>query len=290
VRQENPSPNGFELLVWEQNHLINVSEANAPIDFPMHWHSEVEIIAPMQSDYRLSVGRRVYDLDERDVAFVTPGEIHAISAARNKPSLVLQFPQALLTTLHDFSRSWSLFSIKPVVRHCDEPELARSTLDAMRDIQALRHSGKPFAEARIYARVLDVFAALGEYIMETARGAGDFAPAGENTRKIAEACAHILENCGQPLTLEDMSARMGYSKFYFSRLFKSCTNTSFLSFVTEARMKKAVRLLADKDSGMTDVAMRSGFGSLSTFNRLFKLHKGCTPSEYRRMFINLHDG
>ncbi|MDR1262229.1 MAG: AraC family transcriptional regulator, partial [Oscillospiraceae bacterium] len=207
----------------------------------------------------------------------------------HRPSLVLQFPQALLTTLHDFRRTWGLFPSCPVLRGGDEPELTGKMLSVMFDIQSTHHSGRPFAEARIYARLLDLFALMGEYIMNNTRSDSGVVPNDENTRVIAEACAYIIKNCAQPLTLEALSANMGYSKFYFSRLFKSCTNTSFLSFVTEARMRKAVQLLAEKDSCMTDVAMLSGFGSLSTFNRIFKQRNGCTPSEYRRMYVNLHE-
>ena len=34
---------------------------------------------------------------------------------------------------------------------------------------------------------------------------------------------------------------------------------------------------------MTDVALRAGFDSIATFNRVFKQHEGVTPSNYRRM-------
>ncbi|MDE6517850.1 MAG: helix-turn-helix domain-containing protein, partial [Acetatifactor sp.] len=32
---------------------------------------------------------------------------------------------------------------------------------------------------------------------------------------------------------------------------------------------------------ITEVALQAGFASISTFNRLFKQYKNCTPSEYR---------
>ena len=34
---------------------------------------------------------------------------------------------------------------------------------------------------------------------------------------------------------------------------------------------------------ITEVAMHSGFNSLSTFNRIFKSAKNCTPWEYKRL-------
>ena len=35
---------------------------------------------------------------------------------------------------------------------------------------------------------------------------------------------------------------------------------------------------------VTDVALASGFTSMSAFIRMFKIMKGCTPSEFRKMY------
>jgi len=43
-------------------------------------------------------------------------------------------------------------------------------------------------------------------------------------------------------------------------------------------------MLATTDAKMIDVAMDSGFGSVSQFHALFKIRCGCTPRAYR---INL---
>ena len=34
---------------------------------------------------------------------------------------------------------------------------------------------------------------------------------------------------------------------------------------------------------MTEVANRAGFGSIATFNRVFKQFEGVTPTQYRQM-------
>ena len=47
----------------------------------------------------------------------------------------------------------------------------------------------------------------------------------------------------------------------------------------------AERLLIDPNLSITEAAMRSGFVSLATFNRLFKTYKKCTPTEFK----NLHN-
>jgi AraC-like DNA-binding protein len=41
-------------------------------------------------------------------------------------------------------------------------------------------------------------------------------------------------------------------------------------------------LLQETDDPITDIAYNCGFASLKTFNRLFKLYTGVSPSDYRR--------
>jgi AraC-like DNA-binding protein len=272
----------FEQLSLEHNHLINVSEAIAPLAFPAHWHSEVEVIAPLQNAYTLEVNGTRCELREGDIALLLPGDIHAIAAREERPSMVLQFPLALLTTLYDFRHYWSVFAHRRVVRS-DECVAAR-LMSALMDIQLIARDTRAFREARIYTKLLEFFCILGEDILSRLHTVNQIAPLDASAQKIAAACAYIEEHCNEPLTLEYVASKMGYSKFYFSRLFKGNTNMPFQRFVTEARLRKAESLLAENGAKMIDIAMQSGFNSVSTFNRIFKQYKGCAPSEFRRLY------
>jgi AraC-like DNA-binding protein len=53
---------------------------------------------------------------------------------------------------------------------------------------------------------------------------------------------------------------------------------------SHVRIKAAELLLVNQDISVTDAAMQSGFSSLTTFNRVFRDQKGCTPSEFRRLY------
>ena len=49
--------------------------------------------------------------------------------------------------------------------------------------------------------------------------------------------------------------------------------------------RKATELLADEKMTLTEVAMRSGFQSISSFNRVFRAEKGMAPGEYRALSV-----
>ena len=48
-------------------------------------------------------------------------------------------------------------------------------------------------------------------------------------------------------------------------------------------------LLANSALSITEVALNAGFGSLATFNRVFKQAEGMPPSQYRRIQQHLGD-
>ncbi len=63
----------------------------------------------------------------------------------------------------------------------------------------------------------------------------------------------------------------------------------FRSFLNHYRMAEARRLLADpnrSDDKLIAIAFDSGFASLASFNRVFRVVEGCTPSQYRETAAN----
>ena len=71
--------------------------------------------------------------------------------------------------------------------------------------------------------------------------------------------------------------------YHFARLFKQFTNISYYDYLNQRRIMEAQNLLCDPSLTITEVAMRSGFNSLATFNRIFKAQKNCTPREYKQL-------
>ena len=61
---------------------------------------------------------------------------------------------------------------------------------------------------------------------------------------------------------------------------------SYIQYINLRRTRAAEMLLLDPSISITEVAMRAGFSSLSTFNRIFKEIKHCTPSSYQRFYCS----
>ena len=73
----------------------------------------------------------------------------------------------------------------------------------------------------------------------------------------------------------------GISRDYFSRIFKNVTGMNYNKWLNMIRLEKATELLANQEMTLTEIAMQSGFQSISSFNRVFREEKGMSPDEYR---------
>ena len=82
-----------------------------------------------------------------------------------------------------------------------------------------------------------------------------------------------------------MAGMAGISKDYFSRIFRNVTGMNYSKWLNTVRMEKATELLAEKDMTLTEIAMLSGFQSISSFNRVFRAEKGMAPGEYRVLMM-----
>ena len=71
---------------------------------------------------------------------------------------------------------------------------------------------------------------------------------------------------------------------HLSRIFCKLAGMSFTDKRAELRLGKAQELLATSNSKVVQVALDSGYNSLSQFNLMFTRHYGISPGKWRRKF------
>jgi AraC-like DNA-binding protein len=83
------------------------------------------------------------------------------------------------------------------------------------------------------------------------------------------------------LTLNELVTRVQCTPRHFSRVFNQVVGMSFRKKQSEVRLLRAQELLATTETKVLDVAMESGFQSVSLFNLMFKRRFGVTPGRWR---------
>lgn len=106
---------------------------------------------------------------------------------------------------------------------------------------------------------------------------------GEGALQCAERmAAFIAQHYTHPLTLRDISQSVGLHPNYIISVFRKVFGTTPLEYILNHRLSHAQRLLVTTNELILEIALQSGFGSLSRFNEAFRRAFGCTPREYRQ--------
>ncbi|KOG63827.1 transcriptional regulator [Streptomyces griseoflavus] len=108
-------------------------------------------------------------------------------------------------------------------------------------------------------------------------------PAAER-RDIDELRLWIADHLDADLSAPALAARMCLSERHFARVFKQETGSSPATYVEEARVELARRLLETTDFPLDQVAAAAGLGSAETLHRAFRRQLATTPAAYRRRF------
>lgn len=114
---------------------------------------------------------------------------------------------------------------------------------------------------------------------------GYFGQERENKAKniIEIAKKHIHQAYGNPeIGLEKVAAEVGLTQTYFSSLFKKETGMSFVEYLTDVRMKEAMRLLQETEEKIYVVAQKVGYPESGYFSHVFKKKFGISPIQCRR--------
>lgn len=83
-------------------------------------------------------------------------------------------------------------------------------------------------------------------------------------------------------SVDEMAAEFSMSRSSFQHNYKKIFGVSVTDEVNSARMKRAQDLLFTTDMTLAEIALQCGYNDEAYFIRRFKLHRGETPTEYRK--------
>lgn len=100
-----------------------------------------------------------------------------------------------------------------------------------------------------------------------------------------DVCDYMETNFAGAISLDDLSALAGLSKYHFLRSFTRERGISPYSYLETVRIGHAKKLL-EKGTPPADTALLTGFSDQSHFSNFFKRFIGLTPRQYMRIFSN----
>ena len=140
-----------------------------------------------------------------------------------------------------------------------------------------------FAAAPDPGRAEDLLWSTLERVVGGLAGRGDraVAPNARETQRVAAAISAIDDDPAREHSLERLARDARMSRYHFLRIFRRATGATPRQYLIQARFRRAALQLTSSREPVTAIALDSGFGDISTFNRRFRSVFGVSPRQFR---------
>jgi AraC-like DNA-binding protein/mannose-6-phosphate isomerase-like protein (cupin superfamily) len=264
-----------------------VAAANSGCNMPVpHWHAQVEVNFLYSGALTYQMASHLVDLREGDVAMFWGGQPHQAISVNPGTELVaihlplvhffrLRLPASLM---HRLTRGATLVTRQE--GHADSETFRRLTSYMVGEDSDRREHAIDELLLRLNRVNFEPFTLFDS---EDATEFADEPVEMANFKNVIDICAYITENFRDDIGSTDVASFVEIHPKYAMSVFKKSTGMTLNEYITLLRLSYAQSLLLEDDLTILDIAMESGFGSLSTFNQSFRRFSGLTPSEFRRI-------
>lgn len=227
-----------------------------------HFHKNFELIYVMEGLLTVAVNGVTKVLPAGDMALVLSNQIHAFAPQPETKIWVAVFSEEYVP------RFSSAVKGKQGKRFDFTPS---ASVRILIEEQLIRSEGSVYMKKACFYAVCDCYLAGVE--LESRSGKTDF--------MVGKFLDYVAEHYAENISLKSIASDFGYEYHYFSRLLSREYGISFKQLVNRYRVESAVHLLESAECSVTEVAAKSGFQSIRSFNHVFKEYVGCTPKEYK---------
>jgi AraC family transcriptional regulator len=104
--------------------------------------------------------------------------------------------------------------------------------------------------------------------------------------QISKALDYIEKHLDEPLSVDRLAQRVGWTHEHFSRSFVRHLGRTPREMIIQRRIERACQLLLYEERSVKNVAYAVGFTDENYFCRVFKTVKGITATKYRKKYYN----
>lgn len=262
-------------------HSFHVQEDNFEHFYPyLHRHPEIQITQIRKGKGFLLADNEVFPFQENDILIIASNVSHVFkddSSTKFVSSVSLFFKHSnaenTLLAIPEFTELASYFGkIKP----CQKIKMSLQS-----EFSIL------FEKINNEKRLLDKLLSFQKLLLllhhqlelSTSEKLSYSEKDGDIMKQIID---FTLKNFDNDISIQDISAEIGYTPEAFCRFFKKRTAKTYISYINELRINKATQMLLNSNYSIGDIAFNSGFNNVTHFNRVFRKIKKTNPANFRK--------
>lgn len=281
--------NRIPLRIYRRKHSIQ-----SPV--PLHSHNFWEIALVLSGTGRHVVylperEEIVYPISDGDVCMIAPGEKHSFKFEPGEELEIINLLFNPLVVQRGDNTNWDdmsasdfihIYPYIPAMKRQqfqialtpDEKQFTCEMIERLEDELKTKAIGYNTMAQLYFSLILTKF--MRVYYSQT-NGLLD-----NVSNCIQMVVQYISRNYNHEITLERLAEYTHFSVRHLTRKFKTVMEMSIAEYILQQRISNAKILLQSTDRKIEDVALESGFNSVSYFCLQFKKATGMTPQQYRK--------
>ena len=233
----------------------------------VHYHKAIETVYVFEGHLKITIGDEVYILRKGDFALIPPYSPHILD-----PNNTAQSQINIIPPIYSDQYMQAFSSSRPASFVIRDKEIAG---DIAQHLRLLLQKPSDLLKKGIY------YYCIAKFIDNARKNVIEISKAeAKQSTLFYDILIYIDEHSAEELTLEILSKKFNYSKFYFSSMFNRHLGTNLKNYINNVRIKKAIELLYDHSVNETSSLV--GYANLQSFFYNFKKITKHSPKDYVR--------
>lgn len=263
----------MEFSHYNPSQIPMLVKKKGNLDYPSHWHSEIEISYVLEGQILAGVNSHSALLHQGDFVIVNPCDIHYFKADGENVIMMFFIDSKWLELNSFLDTGLSHFIQEDAI----EPQALSFLKNMLQKIYNEFQAKETGYKEIIKGLFLQLYGSLRRSLIGS--DLTDYTLYYSSIEMIHNVLDYIDINYAKPLTLGQIASISGYSIAHFSKIFKDVCGVSFITFLNRKRIDASERLIQEGDESLLNIAMICGFSSYRSFYRAYCQVKGHAPSK-----------
>lgn len=253
-----------------------------------HIHNDIEIFIVLSGKGSIKLNSTEQKFSVGDMFLINSGDVHSLSSYADEDGKFFEDSTSLFIQISNhFAREYfpkirtlvfESLNLKNVLKKEDYQEMLSLLILTAVDY----FSETDYFELDVVSNVSKVLTILLKNVNHEIINEVQKIRIQKQQRRLERIISYIDDNFDSKIKLEDIAIKENLSLTYLSHLLSENFGMSFQEFINVKRMEQCIRLMANKEKTLLEIALESGFSDSKYMNKVFLDKLGCTPKEYRK--------
>lgn len=252
-----------------------------------HWHSDIELLLIIEGSVIINTAKKQYELHKDDIFLINRNEIHSLTRTKETNTIIaLQFDPKFCNKY--FPRLQRLKFIDKHIRKHDCADVWNELRKYFTEI-VMDYINKDNGYQLKLMSTLNMFIySLLNHLQYEEIEEDKINVQEKNLVRLNRIINYIQDNYMNKISLKNLAASENLDMYYLSHFIKKQLGISFQEYLNKIRLEKAVDLISCTNKKHLDICIECGFSDYRYLSKLFLEEYGCTPSQYKLEYKNIH--